>query len=122
MGVVNHVGTPKHGLKAKQVQADLLCCLKQLIMENPFAALYRWVAAHQDDIKNWEDLSLNEHLNVIVDGLGKKGAHFQCGELDGVKVTGSPRTAFEQYWEAKVARKLYRGKHMTNKYEFNLVW
>ena len=43
-------------------------------------------------------------------------------ELDGLKVTGSPRTAFEQYWEAKVARKLYRGKHMTNKYEFNLVW
>ena len=40
-------------------------------MENPFAMVYRWVGAHQDDIKNWEDPSLNERLNVIVNGLAK---------------------------------------------------
>ena len=39
-----------------------------------------------------------------------------------MKVTGSSRTAFEQYWGAKITRKLYHEKHMISKYEFNRVW
>ena len=106
LGVANHGGPPKRGLKAKQVHADVLCCLKQLILDNPFAMSYRWVVAHQDDIKKWKDLSLNERLNVIVDSLAKVALiagvveqEFISGkfpfnhlwvELDGMKVTGSP--------------------------------
>ena len=75
---------------------------------------------------------------MIVDGLAKNALIAGVGEqefisskfpferllveLDGVKVTGAPRMAFERHWGAKIARKLYHEKHMINKYEFNLVW
>ena len=139
LGVVNYGGSPKHGLKAKQAQADPLRCLKKLIMGNPFSTVHHWVAAHQDDIKNWEDLSLNECLNVIMDNLAKRALIADVVEqefisskfpfkglsveLDGVKVTGSPLTAFEQHWGEKTTRNLlYHEKHMINNYESNLVW
>ena len=41
-------------------------------MDHPFNVLYEWVKAHQDDVKNWTQLSLNEKLNVIVNGMAKK--------------------------------------------------
>ena len=43
------------------------------------ATAYRWVVAHQNNIKNWEDMSLNEGLNAIVDGLAKKGINCRSG-------------------------------------------
>ena len=66
---------------------------------------------------------MNECVNVIVNSLAKgrliagvveqefipSKFLFECllVELDGVKVTGSPWTAFEQHWGAEVAGKLY---------------
>ncbi len=48
-GVVQHGNTPKRALQAKQVQADVLRCLKQQIMYLPFSVNYKWVPSHQDD-------------------------------------------------------------------------
>ena len=72
VGVVSHGDTPRRGLKEKQAQMDVLRCLKQIIMENSFITTYLWVAKHQDDIKNWEDLTLNIHLKVTVDCLARR--------------------------------------------------
>ena len=70
--VVTHGDSPVRGIKEKQVQTDALRSFKQLIMNHPFRVAYRRVKAHQDDVKNWEQLSLEERLNVIVDGIAKK--------------------------------------------------
>ena len=83
-------------------------------MDHPFNVSYEWVKTHQDDVKNWTQLSLNERLNVIVDGMAKKvlvvavvNQEFISSdypleriqvEVDGVKVSGSVRTALEIYW------------------------
>ena len=56
----------------KQAQADALRSFKQILMDHPFNVSYKWVKAHQDDVKNWTQMSLNEKLNVIVDGMAKK--------------------------------------------------
>ena len=107
LGVINHDSTPWRGLKEKQAQADALWSFKQLIMESQFVTEYKWVAAHQDNVKFWENLSLNKWLNAIVDKLTEKAlitgvaeqvfiSHkfpfkCMCIELDGMKVTGSPQ-------------------------------
>ena len=44
---------------------------KQLITDHPFEVSYKWVKAHQNDVKNWAQLSLEERLNVIMDGMAK---------------------------------------------------
>lgn len=51
-------------------------------MENLIATSYHWVAAHQDGIENWEDLSLNEQLNVIVDSSEKRAPNANVVEQE----------------------------------------
>ena len=41
-------------------------------MGHPFGVAYKWVKANQDKVKDWAQLSLKEHLNVMVDGMAKK--------------------------------------------------
>ena len=38
------------------------------------------------------------------------------------KVTGSPKKAFERFWGAKQARKLYHKESILTYYNFNLIW
>ena len=71
-GVVNHGNTPTRALKVKEAQADALRSFKQILIDHPCNVSYEWVKAHQDDVKNWTQLSLNEKLNVIGDGMAKK--------------------------------------------------
>ena len=42
--------------------------------------------------------------------------------LDGTKVTGSLRKAFESFWGAKEAHQFFHDKHIVHKTSFNLVW
>ena len=111
---------------------------KQLITDHPFKVSYKWVKAHQDDAKNWAQLSLEECLNVIVEGMTKKvlialvvEQEFILGkfpfqkmrvETNGTKVDGSPRAALQRHWGYATAKEFYHSKRMINKYEFQLVW
>ena len=72
MGVVTHGNSPRCALPEKQAQADVLRCLKSLVLEQPFEVKFNWVAAHQDDRKRWSQLSIEEEINVRVDTLAKK--------------------------------------------------
>ena len=137
-GVVRHGNDPKRGLKEKQVHADALRSLKQLISDQVFGVTYTWVPSHQDDVKQWSDLTLRERLNVIVDKLAKRVLLMCVGTQDfisskfpferlritlhGAKVTGSPRPALERHWGTNVARDFYHSKHIINQYDFNLVY
>ena len=94
--------------------------------------------AHYDDVKNWSQLSLDEHLNAIVDGMAKKvlitavvehesiSSKFPFKkmrvEMNDTKVTGSPRAALEHHWGYTAAKEFNHSKRMINKYEFQLVW
>ena len=106
-------------------------------MKITFQTKYQWVAVHQDDIKSWARLSLIGQVSVIINRLVKTlitgvveqefiSSKFPFGclqvEVDGTKLTGSPRAASEKYWGAELDQKLYHEKHMINEYEFNLVW
>lgn len=81
-GVVIHGNEAFRPLFGKQVQADVLQCMKQYIRENPFEVEYEWVKAHQDDVKGWDDLTLKEKLNCRVDKLAKKALRASLLEDD----------------------------------------
>jgi hypothetical protein len=138
LGVVRHGNAPKKSLKEKQPQADALRSFKQLITENPLECIFRWVEGHLDDHKTWQELSLREKINVLVDKLAKKALmaavaseefisscfpfeHIRV-EVAGVKVTGSPKKAFIKYWGRKTAMKLYHDKKILDKRFFHHVW
>ena len=72
MGVVTHGNSPRCALPEKQAHADVLRCLKSLVLEQPFEVTLNWVAAHQDDRKRWSQLSIEDKINVRVDTLAKK--------------------------------------------------
>jgi len=137
-GVVKHGNAPARALKEKQAQADMLRCLKQLVIEQPLVVNFHWVPSHQDDHKKWKDLTPLERINVIVDKLAKKSLlaaiqeqefissifpfqHLRV-ELGGEIVTGSPRKAFERYWSHSAAQQLYHEKKIVGAAEFNLIW
>ena len=139
LGVVRHGNSPTRALKEKQAQADILRCFKQLVTEQPLDVNFHWVPSHQDDHKEWEELTALERINVVVDKLAKKALlaaiqeeqefissafpfeHLRV-ELGGEKVTSSPRNAFEKYWSHGVAQKLYHEKKIVSSAEFNLIW
>ena len=138
MGVVKHGNTASKALQEKQAQADVLRVFKLIMLELPLEVMYRWVASHQDDKRKWADLTLVERINVIVDRLAKRAliagvvtqefinSLFPFEQvrvtLDGRKVTGSPRRAFDRYWGERTARDFYHSKHLVNRHEFHLVW
>ena len=97
-----------------------------------------WVPSHQDDEKSWDQCTLKEKINIKVDRLAKTslvaaiadnvyidsgfpGEHITVS-TDGRKVTGSLKKAFERYWGAKQARKLYHDESILTGYDFNLIW
>jgi len=138
MGVVKHGNAPTRKLKAKQPQADILRCLKQQISHNPLQIEYCWVPSHQDDNKEWGELTLRERMNVIVDKLAKLGLIADIADdeyadciypheqirvtLKGDKVTGSLKKAFSNHWSHEEAKSLFHKKRLVSKYEFELVY
>ena len=84
-GVVIHGNEAFRPLFGKQVQADVLQCMKQYIRENPFEVEYEWVKAHQDDIKGRDDHTLKDSLNCRVDKLAKKA--LRASLLEGAYTT-----------------------------------
>jgi hypothetical protein len=138
MGVVKHGNSPAKQLKEKQAQADILRCFKRQVAHNPFDIDYQWVPSHQDDNKAWEELTLREQMNVTVDKLAKVGliagvtdddyisSDFPFEQLrvsiDGKKVTGSLRSAFNQHWSHRTAREFFHERGIVSKYEFHLIW
>ena len=107
-------------LKEKQSQSDLLRCLKQLILANPFPVDYRWVSSHQDDHKKWSLLTIREHINVLVDKLAKLAFlagitgrkfvdnNFPFEQLTvktgGRRIAGSLRSVISKHWSATTAK------------------
>jgi hypothetical protein len=137
-GVVLHGNSPQRALKEKQAQADVLRVFKRVINEQQFAVKMEWVPSHQDDEKSWDQCTLKEKINIKVDRLAKTslvaaiadnvyidsgfpGEHITVS-TDGRKVTGSLKKAFERYWGAKQACKLYHDESILTGYDFNLIW
>ena len=99
---------------------------------------HEWVKAHQDDIKNRTQLSLNERLHMIVDGMAKKVLVAAVVnqelffidyplerirvEVDGVNVSGSVRMALERHWGENTSKELYHANRMINRNDFDMVW
>ena len=137
-GVVNHGNTPGRSLGEKQSQADVLRCLKNYVSFNPFDSVFRWVPSHQDKHKQWDDCTLMEQINIMVDRLAKKAliAAFMSGNfidsnfpfeqvrviVGGHKLTGSPKKAFERHWSTQAAREFFHRKDIVSKEDFHLVW
>lgn len=138
MGVVNHGNEPQAPLQEKQSQADVLRCLKQYVKENRFETVYEWVKAHQDDRMRWDDLSLKEQLNCIVDALAKKALICSLVNRQFIsnlfpfeqvrvimgkkKLTASPKKSFVEYVDYKTARDLYDARGIIPKRYFYLVY
>jgi len=137
-GVVKHGNKPRRKLKEKQAQSDILRCFKHQVDHNPFHSEFHWVASHQDKHKTWDQLTLREQINVIVDRLAGLGliaaiandeyisSDFPFEQIrvttDGKKVTGSLKKAFNRVWSYKTAKVFFHEKHIVNKYDFDLIW
>jgi hypothetical protein len=46
--------------------------IETIIVCQPFALKFLYVASHAGDTKSWKDCSLKEHINIKVDLLAKK--------------------------------------------------
>jgi len=137
-GVVSHGNDPSSPLPEKQVQADVLRCLKQYITDLPVEVVYEWVKAHQDDRKSWEDLTFKEQCNCLADKLAKMAlisAILNNEYIDGnfpfellrvvlgtKKLTSSPKKAFDAFWGYRCAKNLYSKRGIIPRDFFHLVW
>ena len=137
-GVVSHGNDPSSPLPEKQVQADVLRCLKQYITDLPVEVVYEWVKAHQDDRKAWDDLTLKEQCNCLADKLAKMAlisAILNNEYIDGdfpfellrvvlgtKKLTSSPKKAFDSFWGYRCAKNLYSKRGIISRDFFHLVW
>ena len=137
-GVVLNGNDPRSPLPEKQVQADVLRCLKQYVRELPVEVVYEWVKGHQDDRLEWGNLTLKEQLNCFVDGLAKKAlvsavlnheyidSNFPFEQLRVVmgtkKLTTSPKKAFASFWGYRCAKKLYNKRRIISSDFFHTVW
>ena len=43
-------------------------------------------------------------------------------KIDGVKVSGSVRTALERDWGKNTTKELYNARRMISRYNFHMVW
>ena len=137
-GVVNHGNSPGRSLGEKQSQADVLRCLKNYVSYNPFESCFKWVPSHQDKHERWEDCTLIEQLNIIVDRLAKQvllaafvsrifiDSVFPFEQVQvivgGSKLTGSPKHAFDRHWSTRAAQSFFHRKDIVSKEYFHLVW
>ncbi|KAL7535345.1 hypothetical protein ACHAXR_006437 [Thalassiosira sp. AJA248-18] len=55
--------------------ADILRCLRNIKVKIKTAFVYEWVASHQDDLKLWNQLTIEQQLNCMVDTLAKQAVH-----------------------------------------------
>lgn len=138
MGVVNHGNSFRDPLPIGQSQADVLRSFKLLVADNPLPVRLRWVQGHALKNKKWEQCTLPEKVNDIVDRLANDGLieAFTKDEyitsyypfdnaalyLDGKKVSGSPVTALERHWGYKEAKTFYNAEHIIDSENFHLVW
>lgn len=73
MGVVIHGQNRHRPLKEAQKQADLIRCFRSILIlkDCSITVSYVHVYGHQDDKANWDDLTLQQQLNVHADSLAK---------------------------------------------------
>ena len=71
-GVIYHGDYPTQSLKEKQAQVDILRIFKDIVSSHPFPIFYQWVKSHHDDKNDWEELTLVEQLNVLINWLAKE--------------------------------------------------
>ena len=105
----------------------------------PHNITYEWVASHQDDLKTWEDLSLEEQLNTECDTLAKEAIKTSLQQplrkqeqqplplepaslsVKGRKQTGNPARAVRRSLEHKAAETFYAQELGWSRATFNRV-
>ena len=138
MGIVKHGNAATTTCPEKQVQADVIMLIKKLIRGLPCNLEYEHVFGHQDEILRWDQLSIQEKLNVLCDSLAKRALMagivnrdfitstfpFEDVRLDcsTKKVVGSPTRAIYQWWGYKTARAFFHSKKIVNKTHFDLIY
>ena len=138
LGVVFHGNTPRRQLPEKQAQGDVLRVLKRLITSLGCPVELKHVFAHLDEALRRDQMEDEEWLNCEADKIAsddlveavaagkfiKSEFPFEdmCLTVNGVKVTGSPRRAISSFWGSKVARELFNGRRIVNRYDFNLIY
>ena len=71
MGVVSHGKNRTRPLKEAQKQADIIRCFRTLLAKCTIPVSYVHVYGHQDDKTGWNDLTLQQQLNVLADSHAK---------------------------------------------------
>ena len=68
-------GYRRRRVKTGACQADVLRVLRTIKLRQTLKPTYEHVAAHQDKKKTWWQLSLEEQLNCVCDGLAKAAVY-----------------------------------------------
>ena len=68
-------GYRRRRVKTGACQADVLRVLRTIKLRQTLKPTYKHIAAHQDKKKTWWQLSLEEQLNCVCDGLAKAAVY-----------------------------------------------
>jgi hypothetical protein len=123
--VVHHGNHPRRPMPEKQQQADVLhyYYYKHLVRGAPFKCKMFHVYGHLDELLAWEELTLEEQINVECDHLAEDSlvAGAESGEfiervlphedlvvsVGGEKISGATTPAISRHWGDEVARQHY---------------
>jgi hypothetical protein len=122
-GVVHHGNHPRGPMPEKQRQADVLRYYKRLVHDAPFRCRMFHVYGHMDQLLKWEELTLEERVNVDCDHLAEEallagaasGEFIDCVlpdedlvvRVEGEKVSGATAAVITRHWGDNVACQHY---------------
>jgi hypothetical protein len=125
-GVVHHGNHPRRPMPEKQRQADVLRYYKRLVRDAPFRCKMFHVYGHLDQLLRWEELTLEEQVNVECDHLAEDAllAGAESGvfidrvlpdedlvvRVGGEKVSGATTAVITRHWGDHVARQHYHDR------------
>jgi hypothetical protein len=138
MGVVIHGQNRHRPLKEAQKQADLIRCFRSILKDCSITVSYVHVYGHQDDKTNWDDLTLQQQLNVHADSLAKAALKkavrnnsfisslfpFESFRvmIGGRKVTSSIKKALYANWGRTAARDLMSKRKIVSESNFDKIY
>jgi hypothetical protein len=122
-GVVHHGNHPRRPMPEKQQQADVLRYYKRLVRDAPFKCKMFHVYGHLDKLLAWDELTLEEQINIECDHLAEDSliAGTESGDfigrvlpnedlvvsVGGEKISGATTPAISRHWGDEVARQHY---------------
>ena len=138
MGVVIHGKNRDRPLKDKQKQADLIRCFRAILAKCTVSIAYAHVYGHQDDKIPWDDLTLQQQLNVLADRLAKDALDRAVRDnlfisslfpfesfrvlVNGTKVTSSIKDAMYDDWGRREARTLMAKRKIVSEDNFDKIF